>query len=178
MPSSCSKHEVVGEIAQWACQKYGYLCEGFVKNIIGLDTNVSSFQNYFKRALAVLPAGGSSKSFVHYAQQINEKTPKVFRKFDYGFFGNIKKYRSPFAPIWDFKVWNTPVALLAGTADILASQRDVTNVSTFLNPDLVNIYYFKDYQHQTFACPKDTSRLHEVFDKEMGIASVVVVASE
>ncbi|XP_008546538.1 lipase 3 [Microplitis demolitor] len=76
--------------------------------------------------LAHLPAGGSTKQIVHYAQEINSKK---FRKFDYNPEENIKMYGQIEPP--EYKLCNTkiPVALMYGPNDLISVPTDVSRLS-------------------------------------------------
>ncbi|XP_057339939.1 lipase 3-like [Microplitis mediator] len=76
--------------------------------------------------LAHLPAGGSTKQIIHYAQEINSKK---FRKFDYNPEENIKLYGQLEPP--EYKLDNTriPVALMYGPNDLLSVPTDVIRLS-------------------------------------------------
>ena len=59
-----------------------------------------------------LPAGSSTRPFVHYAQL--HLLENEFRKFDFGKEENIERYGSEIPPSYDLSKITTPVALFVG----------------------------------------------------------------
>lgn len=68
------------------------------------------------------PAGSSVNQFIHYAQGI---VSGHFRQWDYGFFGNLKRYGRISPPAYDLKKIVAPVYLLYSKNDWLAGETDV-----------------------------------------------------
>lgn len=64
------------------------------------------------------PAGASVNQLVHYGQEVNSGK---FRMYDYGFFGNRKRYGSSSPPNYDLKNIDAPVALHFSDNDWMAA---------------------------------------------------------
>ena len=64
------------------------------------------------------PAGTSTKTVVHYAQEIHEGGN--FQSFDYGTAENIKRYGQNTPPQYDLEQISTPTALFYANNDWLA----------------------------------------------------------
>lgn len=65
-----------------------------------------------------LPAGCSTRQFLHYAQEI---TSKKFRKYDYGSSENLDKYGQISPPDYDLNKITAPIALYYGSNDRLTA---------------------------------------------------------
>jgi len=98
-----------------------------------------------------IPAGASTRPFVHYAQlhQLDNK----FKKYDYGSSeANIDHYGTPEPPEYDLSKISAPVAIFAGDNDNLVATEDAEYLSTLLP----NLFHFEvvDYpkcSHYDFA---------------------------
>jgi lysosomal acid lipase/cholesteryl ester hydrolase len=82
------------------------------------------------------PAGASTNSFVHFAQEINSKK---FRAFDYGKDENNAIYGSDTPPDYDLKMVTAPVAVYWAENDWLAHPTDVLRLFSEL-PNIVANY--------------------------------------
>jgi len=80
-----------------------------------------------------MPAGASVNQLVHYGQEVNSGK---FRMYDYGYFGNKKRYGSGSPPDYDLKKITAPVALHYGDNDWLAANSDVDKLAAQL-PNLI-----------------------------------------
>ncbi|KAK4886631.1 hypothetical protein RN001_002902 [Aquatica leii] len=76
------------------------------------------------------PAGAATKQLLHYAQLHNSGQ---FRKWDYGFFGNIDHYGTFTPPSYNLNKVTAPVYLHYSKNDWLSSISDVTTLSRKLN---------------------------------------------
>lgn len=74
------------------------------------------FQTLIPVITTNVPAGCATRQFIHYAQEINSKK---FRKYDYGFFGNLAEYGHTSPPDYDISKITAPVALYYGENDWL-----------------------------------------------------------
>ncbi|XP_033217874.1 lipase 3-like [Belonocnema kinseyi] len=72
--------------------------------------------------LAHTPAGTSTKSLTHFAQEVISDR---FRPYDYGMLRNIRIYNSTVPPDYDLSKIEIPIALFYGDNDWLASTADV-----------------------------------------------------
>lgn len=75
-------------------------------------------QNLTPVIFAHAPAGASTKTLVHYAQEIHEKGD--FKYFDYGRSENEALYGQPTPPLYNVTNISAPVALIYATNDWLA----------------------------------------------------------
>lgn len=108
-------------------------------NIIFLLTGYNSEQlnkTMLPAILGHLPAGSSTKQFIHYGQLFKSGR---FRQFDYGLFGNKREYGSLSPPSYDLKKVTAPVALHYASNDWLANIRDVKKLQSKL-PNVIKEY--------------------------------------
>lgn len=82
-----------------------------------------------------LPNGGSLRQFVRYGQV--SKSGK-FQKYDYGRQGNMIKYKTATAPVYNLKDIKTPVVIITGRNDKLIDFEDVK----WLADELTNVIEF------------------------------------
>lgn len=69
--------------------------------------------------LGHVPAGTSTKTVIHYAQEIHHDGK--FQQFDYGPKGNMIKYGQSAPPLYKFENIKTPIYLMYALNDWLAS---------------------------------------------------------
>lgn len=69
--------------------------------------------------VAHAPAGASTKTFVHYAQEIDDDGD--FQAFDYGTEGNMAQYGRPKPPLYPLGNIQVPTYLMYAENDWLAS---------------------------------------------------------
>lgn len=69
--------------------------------------------------LGHVPAGTSTKTVIHYAQEIHHDGD--FQQFDYGPAGNRIKYGQDTPPLYKFEKIKTPIYLIYADNDWLAS---------------------------------------------------------
>ncbi|KAF2896923.1 hypothetical protein ILUMI_09253, partial [Ignelater luminosus] len=81
------------------------------------------------------PAGGSFKQLIHYSQLF---ASKLFRKYDYGPEGNMKKYKQPEPPSYKLSKITAPVALYYGDKDIICSKEDIDHSASEMKNVIVN----------------------------------------
>jgi hypothetical protein len=93
----------------------------------------------------------SLKTLVHYAQQITQpKGNPQFTKFDYGPEGNIKKYGTKEAPVWNVGNITTKLTFLVGTGDLFSTPPDVSYLKAkVVNAKSVNMKVIQKYGHTT-----------------------------
>lgn len=72
------------------------------------------------------PAGAATKQLLHFAQEVNSGH---FRKYDYGFFGNIAKYKSISPPKYQLEKVTAPVYLHYSRNDWISHEKDVIKLS-------------------------------------------------
>lgn len=99
------------------------------------------------------PSGQSYRTFVYYAQMINDGR---YSLYDYGTRKNNKLYGTDDAPLVPIENLDIPVALFSGDLDRLADPEDVAFISEKLGDKVV---FQKEYHldHFSFAIAKDMS---------------------
>lgn len=80
--------------------------------------------------LSKTPAGTSTKTVIHYAQEIYQKGN--FQQFDYGSAGNIIQYGTKYPPKYKVKDIKTPIYMMYAMNDFLANYT-VSEIQTFFN---------------------------------------------
>ena len=91
------------------------------------------------------PAGTSTNTVVHYAQEVNSKK---FAHFDYGKEGNLEKYNSEDPPEYSVEALTIPVTTYWSQNDWLAQPQDVLKYLTAL-PNSYNVFKvpFESWNH-------------------------------
>lgn len=98
---------------------FAYMLQGFDADP-ELDEmgRIKSFETHF-------PSGAGYRNFLHYAQLLNSET---FKRYDFGSrLENIKRYGVPEPedyPLQNIPT-NIPIALLAGSGDVLTAPEDI-----------------------------------------------------
>ncbi|XP_066156564.1 lipase member K-like [Euwallacea fornicatus] len=83
------------------------------------------------------PAGASTKTLIHYAQEIRDSGS--FQQYNYGTQGNLIQYGTPTPPKYNLLKIKRPVYLIYAQNDILTSYIDVLRLSKKLT-NLVGLY--------------------------------------
>ena len=78
------------------------------------------------KSLFYIYKGTSTKTVVHYAQEIHENG--IFQQFDYGSTENQKRYGKLTPPAYILENITTPIALFYATNDWLAGPKDVAKL--------------------------------------------------
>ncbi|XP_017770541.1 PREDICTED: lipase 3-like [Nicrophorus vespilloides] len=101
-----------------------------------------------------IPAGTSSKQFLHYAQGIKSG---IFRQFDYySDEKNNAMYGQPTPPNYDLSKVKAPVALYYGKNDWLAAVKDVEQLSEELGNVVVDhLIEYEHFNHLDFLWGRD-----------------------
>jgi len=121
-------------IAAFFCDEgiFQGICENVVFVLCGFD-EAQTNHTLLETIIHHTPAGASTNTLLHYAQEINSKK---FCAFDYGD-GNIEMYGQDTPPDYDLSKVTAPVALYWGDNDWLAQQTDILRLITKL-PNIVN----------------------------------------
>ncbi|KAJ9595441.1 hypothetical protein L9F63_013352 [Diploptera punctata] len=149
-----------------AC-KDGSITQGMCMNamfaFIGYDP-VEVNKTMLPVILAHTPAGASTKSVLHYAQEIST-IPHGFYQWNY-YVTNFVHYGSFYPPEYDLKSIGTPITLMYCDNDPLGDPTDVFELSGVL-PNVKEVYEvaLKTCNHQDFLWAKDVKFL--VNDKVM-----------
>lgn len=151
--------------------KYAYKFESndykgvFYKNLFFVLCGYDEKQ--FNKSLVPLildhvPAGASTKTLVHYAQEIGNQGK--FRQFDYGLMGNLKQYGTRQPPEYPVDKITLPIALISGNNDWLSGKVDVNKLYAELPNPIENYRVpYEDFNHIDFIWGVDAPTL--VYDK-------------
>lgn len=143
----------------WMCDSEPMLCKNAYMGLVGYNPknlNGSRWDYY----MAYTPAGTSTKNLAHWAQAVHLSLGKC-AMFDYGteckgFWGesmrcNQEMYGQSDPPIYSFKNYSVPTALISGGRDLLSDVDDVKALTYSLPPDiLVHSQQIEDYEHLDF----------------------------
>lgn len=154
------QNSVLRWLSKHACEINHYeevICENSLFVLCGHD------ERQFNRSLLPLilghvPAGASTKTLVHYAQEI--KQSGKFQMFDYGPVDNLKAYGDVSPPEYPLHKITLPIALFSADNDWLSSNVDVTNLYVQLvNPIDHYIVPLKEFNHIDFLWAVDAPTL-------------------
>ncbi|GBP60019.1 Lipase 3 [Eumeta japonica] len=145
------QNSVLRWLSKHACEINHYeeaICENSLFVLCGHD------EQQFNRSLLPIilghvPAGASTKSLVHYAQEIRNKGN--FQKFDYGPKGNMEHYGTTIPPEYPLHKITLPIALFSAKNDWLSGEVDVSNLyRQLVNPIEHYIVPLKTFNHVDF----------------------------
>lgn len=154
------QNSVLRWLSKHACEINHYeeaICENSMFVLCGHD------EKQFNRTLLPIilghvPAGASTRTLVHYAQEI--KNNGRFQMFDYGPDGNLNEYGTIAPPEYPLHKVTLPIALFSSENDWLASDIDVTNLYVQLvNPIEHYIVPLKEFNHVDFLWAIDAPTL-------------------
>uniref|UniRef100_A0A7E4VBG5 Lipase n=1 Tax=Panagrellus redivivus TaxID=6233 RepID=A0A7E4VBG5_PANRE len=103
------------------CKSDWQFCSAMMKSIVGPDSgrfNTSRARIYMSH----FPAGSSTQNMAHWVQFMRSG---IFRKYDWGPKGNIKRYGQSTPPIYDISQIRVPTHLYYSSVDPLALATDV-----------------------------------------------------
>ena len=148
MPVADGAIDMICSILPDACKAVG----SHIHNKDGVD-NPARFDVFMSNE----PSGQSYRTFVYYAQMINNKK---FTRYDYGPIKNQKVYGQREVPLVPIENYNVPTVLMSGDLDGLATPADVAWLSETLGDKVV---FQKQYHmdHFTFALGKDMTFFSE-----------------
>jgi len=147
-PSSDWMNEVQKRLCWWV----PFMCTS-VMAILTSDVTINVNQTRIPVYLAHTPAGTSVKNFNHFAQLINSER---FQKYDYGAYGNFKRYKSTVPPEYDLSKTYVPTFVMSGVRDTLCPPEDVSWTVGQL-PNVVKHVVIRDYNHLDFMWAMDAS---------------------
>ncbi|KAK1123312.1 hypothetical protein K0M31_008931 [Melipona bicolor] len=158
-----ASNKLIQMIGKKVCRDASIL-QPLCKNIIFL---FAGFDEELNTSLLPLipqydPAGASVRQFVHYGQLIHSG---MFRKFDYGFVGNIKKYGKKNPPDYNLGNVKLPVYLYYGTNDMFVDVQDLHQLYKSL-PNAQKFLISDNFAHLDFVWGKhvDTWVYNKVLD--------------
>ncbi|XP_054291054.1 lipase 1-like [Macrosteles quadrilineatus] len=157
------RNQFVDDILKAACEMFEFeekICENWLFVICGHDP-----AQFEKKLLPLIlghnPAGTSTKTLVHYAQEI--KSGK-FQQFDYGSSKNLVKYNTTDPPQYNLSLVTVPISLHCGDNDLLANLLDVQELFKGLaQPVGMYLVNFKGWNHLDFLWGRDAPTL--VYDQ-------------
>ncbi|XP_059619221.1 lipase 3-like [Phlebotomus argentipes] len=154
------KNKIIKFLAKYGCEMNNverYICENSIFVLCGFDTAQYN-TNLTPVIFAHAPAGASTKTLVHYAQEIHERGD--FKRFDYGRRENEARYGQATPPLYNVTNISAPVALIYATNDWLAGPQDVEILHKKL-PNSIGMFKvpFEDFNHLDFMWGLDVKRL-------------------
>lgn len=133
------------------------ICENILFVLCGFDKEEFNIEQ-LPTVLSHDPAGTSTKTVLHYAQEI--KNEGKFQEYDYGPDGNMIEYGMPTPPQYKLINIKRPIYLMYAENDILASPIDVERLAKKLT-NLVGMYKvpLDVFNHIDFIFGKDAYNL-------------------
>lgn len=133
-----------------------YLCTNVIFLLAGYDS-VQLNSTTLPVILSHTPAGTSTQTVVHFAQQVNSD---AFLQFDWGRKENLDRYGQATPPKYNLSRVNCPVQLYRADNDILADSTDVQWLASQL-PNLNDTYLvpFKRFNHIDFVWAEDADMI-------------------
>ncbi|XP_037027397.1 lipase 3-like isoform X2 [Bradysia coprophila] len=165
------QNKILQFLAKYGCElteAERYICENTVFVLCGFDK-----AQYNETLMPVIfghtPAGTSTKTVVHYAQEIHEKGN--FQYFDYGTKENIVRYGQENPPHYQLQNISTPIALFYAQNDWLAGPEDVSLLFDKLHRSTIGMFKvpFDSFNHVDFIWGKDAPTL--VYSKMLEVMS-------
>ncbi|XP_026736615.1 gastric triacylglycerol lipase-like [Trichoplusia ni] len=133
------------------------ICENSMFVLCGYDEKEFN-KTLLPSILGHVPAGASTKTLIHYAQEIRNEGK--FQMFDFGEEGNFKQYGSITPPEYPIHKITLPIALFSSQNDWLSGDIDVTNLYVQLvNPIDHYIVPLKEFNHIDFLWAIDAPSL-------------------
>lgn len=132
------------------------ICENVIFIICGFD-KAELNQDILPVIFAKEPAGTSTKTVIHYAQQIKSN---AFQQYDYGPKDNLKYYGQKFPPKYNVSKITQRAYFMYGMNDWLANYIDVQNLALKIK-NLVGLYKvpLDSFNHVDFLFGKDAEKL-------------------
>ncbi|XP_033335083.2 lipase 3 [Megalopta genalis] len=160
---------VVKYLSKTLCDLFRWeekICANLMFIFTGFDETEFSYP-LLPLILSHTPAGTSTKTMVHFAQEIQSG---YFRQYDYGEIGNMLKYKSVSPPAYNLSQITVPITLFCGSNDWLSSSEDVKRLVNELphEPSIYNVPY-DNFNHIDFLWAVDAPKL--VYKKLLAMLS-------
>uniref|UniRef100_A0A1B6HSA1 Partial AB-hydrolase lipase domain-containing protein n=1 Tax=Homalodisca liturata TaxID=320908 RepID=A0A1B6HSA1_9HEMI len=153
------RNAFINYIFRYSCEAFRFeerICENYLFLICGHDPEQFD-ENLLPMILGHVPAGASTKTLVHYAQEIRSNH---FQRYDYGAERNIILYNSTTPPLYNLSKVSVPVSLHYGDNDLLARPMDVSSLfSQLKNPVGMFRVNLSSFNHLDFLWGRDASTL-------------------
>nr|CAI5829897.1 unnamed protein product [Callosobruchus analis] len=133
------------------------VCENLIFTLCGFDKKEFNAE-ILDVVLSKEPAGTSTKTVVHYAQEIQHSGD--FQQFDYGVDGNMIEYGTKTPPLYNISNIKRPIYMMYGQNDWLANIIDIRRLAENITT-LVDIYKVQmdSFNHVDFLFGKDAEKL-------------------
>lgn len=100
--------------------------------------------------------GAAMKQVAHYGQNIQAK---VFRRWDYGFIGNLAHYGSATPPEYDLTLITANVTMHYTVSDVLLDERDVLAMAEVMPNTVARRVARDSFTHADFIAARDAKQL-------------------
>lgn len=134
------QNRILKWLAKYGCELTDaekYICENTIFVLCGFDKNQYN-ATLMPVILSHTPAGTSTKTIVHFAQEIHEDGN--FQHFDYGEKENIKRYGTKTPPSYIVDNITLPIGLFWAQNDWLSGPKDVAKLYFKLTKSSVKMY--------------------------------------
>ncbi|KAK9720509.1 alpha/beta-hydrolase lipase region [Popillia japonica] len=133
------------------------ICENIIFVLCGFDEEEFN-TDLLPVVLAHIPAGTSTKTVIHYTQEIEDYGN--FQCFDYGKEGNLKEYGTETPPLYNLTNIEVPTYLMYADNDLMVNPIDVQRLVSQL-PKNIGTYEvpLKSFNHVDFLWGKDAKKL-------------------
>jgi lysosomal acid lipase/cholesteryl ester hydrolase len=134
------QNKIIKFLSKYGCElteAERFICENSVFVISGFD-KAQFNETLMPVIFGHTPAGTSTKTVVHYAQEIDNHGK--FQKYDYGKERNMEKYGQDYPPVYNVTGITTPIALFYTTNDWLAGPSDVAVLFDDLANSAIGMY--------------------------------------
>ncbi|KXJ18069.1 putative lysosomal acid lipase/cholesteryl ester hydrolase [Exaiptasia diaphana] len=129
-------------------------CYHVVESIFGYDDQDMNMTRV-PVILAHFPSGTSFKNIIHFGQVIYSGQT---RRFDYGYFGNLRRYGKPKPPLYDVSKITIPVVMYLGQHDTLSVESDVAPIRAQI-PDVEYYEMIPNWNHVDFIQGMDAPKI-------------------
>ncbi|XP_008213182.2 lipase 3-like [Nasonia vitripennis] len=147
-----------GELMSGSCRDnspFQHLCISITEYLSGYDPDLLDTK-LLAEAYNYFPAGVSAQTLSHFYQNIKAGRMQMY---DYGLMGNVQRYGQTTPPVYSLENIDTPVVLIYGNGDVIASPEDSLDLVTRLRFSRVEMVPHDSFSHFDFMWAKDIKRL-------------------